>query len=470
MGIISRKILFAGLMLLLTLSMNAQEQLQGFVHQQTEATGYEWPTDSLVLKKLDHWRDLKFGVIFHWGLYAVPGIVESWALCSEDWITRYGHNNYQEFKDWYWNGLSKKFNPVKFDPQQWADVMKQAGMKYVVFTTKHHDGFCMFDSKYTDFSIAKGPFKDNPKADVAKYVFDAFRKENFMIGAYFSKPDWHSQDYWWDYYATPNRNVNYNIKQHPERWEAFKTFTYNQIGELMSNYGPIDILWLDGGWVAAKNNQDIDMPKIAKMAREKQPGLLVVDRTIHGKYENYQTPEQKIPEKQLPFPWESCVTLTNDWGWVKNPKYKTPNQIITMLMEVVAKGGNLLLGVGPTAEGLIEQSSVERLQQIGNWMQKNGKAIYNTRIIPHYNSGNVWFTADKNGKTLYALYALPEGEKVTATIEWKGNIPVKHSKIKLLASGQSVKWTTDGTKVTVYLPKEIVGSAESLAFQFDVKR
>jgi alpha-L-fucosidase len=462
--------LFGSLMLVLTLSMSAQEQTQEFVHQQSEATNYEWPTDSLVLKKLDHWRDLKFGVIFHWGLYAVPGIVESWGLCSEEWITRHEHNNYQEFKDWYWNCLSKVFDPVKFDPQQWVDVMKQAGMKYVIFTTKHHDGFCMFDSKYTDFSIANGPFKDNPKADVAKYVFDAFRKDNFMIGAYFSKPDWHNQDYWWDYYATPNRNVNYNIKQHPERWEAFKTFTYNQIGELMSNYGSIDILWLDGGWVAAENNQDINMPKIAKMAREKQPGLLVVDRTIHGKYENYQTPEQKIPDKQLPFPWESCVTLTNNWGWVNNPKYKTPNQVITMLIEVVAKGGNLLLGVGPTAEGLIEQSSVERLQQIGNWMQKNGKAIYNTRITPHYHSGNVWFTADKNGKMLYALYALAEGDKIPPVIEWQGNIPADHSKIKLLASGQSVKWTTDGNKVTVYLPEKIIGSTESMALQFDVKR
>lgn len=460
-------LLFAIVLFLPSTKVKAQNT---FVHKQSST--YEWPTDSLILKKLDKWRDLKFGVIFHWGLYAVPGIVESWALCSEDndWISRYGHENYQEFKDWYWNGLSKKFNPTKFDPQQWVDVMKQAGMKYVVFTTKHHDGFCMFDSKYTDFSIAKGPFKTNPKADVAKYVFDAFRKDGFMIGAYFSKPDWHSQDYWWDYFATANRNVNYKIERHPERWEAFKTFTHNQIGELMSNYGAIDILWLDGGWVAAENNQDIDMPGIAEMAREKQPGLLVVDRTIHGKYENYQTPEQKIPETQLPYPWESCVTLTTDWGWVKNPKYKTPNQIITMLMEVVAKGGNLLLGVGPTAEGLIEQSSVERLQQIGNWIQKNGKAIYNTRITPDYHSGNVWFTADKNGKTLYALYALPEGEKVPATIEWEGNIPAKHSKIKLLASGQSVKWMADGNKVTVYLPKKIAGSAESLAFQLEIKR
>jgi alpha-L-fucosidase len=439
-----------------------------FVHEQSST--YEWPTDTVVLKKLSNWQDLKFGVIFHWGLYAVPGIVESWALCSEDvdWIGRYGHINYQEFKDWYWNGLSKQFNPTGFNPAQWAEVTKQAGIKYMVFTTKHHDGFCMFDTKQTDFSIAKGVFKDNPKADVAKHVFEAFRQEGFMTGAYFSKPDWHNQDYWWDYFATPNRNVNYKIERHPEKWEAFKTFTYNQIEELMSGYGPIDILWLDGGWVAARNNQDIDMPKIANMARANQPGILVVDRTIHGKYENYQTPEQQIPQKQLPYPWESCVTLTTDWGWVKDAKYKTPRRIINMLMEVAAKGGNLLLGVGPTANGLIEQEAVERLRQIGEWMKKNGKAIYNTRITPIYNSGDIWFTANKNGKTLYALYALPEGETLPATIGWEGNVPAKHSKVRLLATGESIKWTAEGAKVTLHLPKSRIGTSEPLAFQFDI--
>jgi alpha-L-fucosidase len=450
---------------LLSAGIKAQET---FVHEQSST--YEWPTDSLVPEKLDNWRDLKFGVIFHWGLYAVPGIVESWALCSEDvdWIGRYGHTNYQEFKDWYWNGLSKTFNPVNFNPAQWAEVTKQAGMKYMVFTTKHHDGFCMFDSKQTDFSIAKGIFKDNPQADVAKYVFEAFRTAGFMTGAYFSKPDWHNQDYWWDYFATPNRNVNYKIERHPEKWEAFKTFTYNQIEELMTGYGPIDILWLDGGWVSARNNQDIDMPKIAAMARANQPGILVVDRTIHGKYENYQTPEQHIPETQLPYPWESCVTLTTDWGWVRNAKYKTPNRIITMLMEVAAKGGNLLLGVGPTADGVIEQAAVEHLRKIGEWMRKNGKAIYNTRTTPNYHSGNVWFTAHKNGKTRYALYALPEGETVPATIEWEGNIPAGNSKIRLLASNESVRWTVKDGKVTVSVPKKYIGTEESLAFELKV--
>lgn len=440
-----------------------------FVHGRSH--NYEWPTDSLVLEKLDRWQDMKFGVIFHWGLYAVPGIVESWALCSEDvdWISRYGHDNYQEFKNWYWNGLSQQFNPVHFNPTQWADIMKQAGMKYMVFTTKHHDGFCMFDSKYTNFSIAQGPFKGNPKADVTRYVFEAFRKAGFMTGAYFSKPDWHNQDYWWDYFATPNRNVNYKIERHPEKWENFKTFTYNQIEELMSGYGPIDILWLDGGWVSIRNNQDIDMPRIANMARKKQPGILVVDRTISGRYENYQTPERSIPEIQLPFPWESCITLTSDWGWVKNAKYKTSNQVISMLMEVVAKGGSLLLGVGPTAEGIIEQPAIERLAEVGRWLQKNGEAIYNTRITSNYHSNNVWFTANKNGKTLYALYALPEGEKIPASIEWQGNIPIKNSRIKLLVSGQKVKWTIkDNDRVILTVPDKYVGSNEPLAFQLEI--
>lgn len=139
-------------------------------------------------------------------------------------------------------------------------------------------------------------------------------------------------------------------------------------------------------------------------------------------------------------------------------------------MEVVAKGGNLLLGVGPTAEGLIEQPSIERLQKIGNWMQKNGQAIYNTRITPNYHSGNIWFTADKNGKTLYALYALPEGEKVPATIEWEGNIPARHSKIRLLSTGKSLKWIEKEGKVIITIPKRQVNTTEPLAFRFEVEK
>src|SRR5688572_1640963 len=299
---------------LLTVFICARLVLSGQQQVHPQSAVYQWPEDPLVKAKLDKWQDQKFGMIIHWGLYAVPGIIESWALCSEDWIERDSTTSYPDFKKWYW-GLKKDFNPVNFDPQSWADAGKNAGMRYLVFTTKHHDGFCMFDTKQTDFKISDGPFASHPKADVAKFVFDAFRKNDFMIGAYFSKPDWHSENYWWPKYATADRNNNYDIRKFPWRWNNFVKYTHNQVNELMTNYGSIDILWLDGGWVRPREtvnaevlswgaripewSQDIDMPAMASMARKAQPGLLVVDRTVHGPYENYQTPEQRIPEKQL---------------------------------------------------------------------------------------------------------------------------------------------------------------------------
>ena len=273
------------------------QQVQGFVHQQSEASGYVWPTDEQVLDKLDKWQDQKFGVLFHWGLYSVPGIVESWSICSEDeeWIPRDTTMTYDAYKQWYW-GLKDKFNPVNFNPAQWAEVMKDAGMKYMIFTSKHHDGFCMFDSRYTDFSIAHGAFKDNPKKNVARYVFDAFRQEGFMTGCYFSKPDWHCSWYWNPYFATPNRNQNYKKERHPEWWKKYQEFTENQLNELMENYGSFDILWLDGGWVTG---DDINLDRILEKARQKHPGLISVDRSIRGRNENYQTPERGIPEKLM---------------------------------------------------------------------------------------------------------------------------------------------------------------------------
>ncbi|NLI36827.1 MAG: alpha-L-fucosidase [Bacteroidales bacterium] len=435
---------------------------QGDVYERSQE--YEPPTDKQVVQKLSHWQDLKFGVLFHWGLYAVPGIVESWSICNEDWITRDTTQTYQQYKDWYW-GQCHKFKPTKFNPEQWAHVMKDAGMKYMIFTTKHHDGFCMFDSRLTDFSIANYAFKDNPRRDVAQYVFDAFRKQDFMIGAYFSKPDWHSQYYWWDVYPQKNRNVNYDIQKYPAHWQMFKDYTYRQIEELMSRYGRVDILWLDGGWVCKENNQDIDMPRIAKMGRHYQPGLIMVDRTIHGPYENYQTPERTIPEKQLPYPWESCIPLSDDWGYVKHPNFKSPQKIINSLIEIVAKGGSLVLGVGPTPEGVIQPEVIERLKIIGTWMRENGTAIYNTRSTPIYNSGNTWFTADKNGKTLYAIYRLDEKQTLPDVIKWEGNIPIKGTKIHILCNGTSLKWKAYGNAVSVFLPKGMKNQSFAMTFQ-----
>lgn len=472
------KILMLSVLLFCSESMIAQQN----VHPQS--TTYEWPSDQLVKEKLDKWQDLKFGMIIHWGLYAVPGIIESWALCSEDWIERDSNMTYDEFKKWYW-GLSREFNPVNFDPGQWASAAKTAGMKYLVFTTKHHDGFCMFDTKQTDFKISAGPFKNHPKADVAKYVFDAFRKNDFMIGAYFSKPDWHTEYYWWPKYATADRNNNYDIRKYPARWDKFKQFTYNQLNELVNNYGQIDILWLDGGWVRPLEtvneevrswganipawSQDIDMARIATMARKSQPGLLMVDRTVHGPYENYQTPEQRIPSQQLNYPWESCMTLGNGWGYIPNENFKSATKIIHSLAEIVAKGGSLLLGVGPKADGTLQEESVKRLEEIGQWLNKNGEAIYNTRATANYQDGKTWFTKNKTTNTLYAIVCIPEGEVLPAVVEWKNNIPAKGTKMKLLHTGETVKWVSENGAVKVFLPKSLLKDKTgypALAFSF----
>jgi len=443
-----------------TTQMQAQEA-QSFVHQQSNTEDYVWPTDPQVLTKLKHWQDQKFGVLMHWGLYSVPGIVESWSICSEDWIVRERKPTYEEDKAWYWS-QKDSLNPVNFDPSKWADVMKKAGMKYMIFTTKHHDGFCMFDTKYTDFSIAHGPFGKDPRHNIAKEVFNAYRNKGFMIGCYFSKPDWHCKWFWNPYYATPNRRINYKKQQHPDWWQNYRKFTQNQLNELTTDYGNIDILWLDGGWITG---EEIGLDTILVDARKRNPGMISVDRTIRGKNENYQTPEQGIPAKQLDIPWESCITLSHAWGWTPNAKFKSPNKVIGILSEIVAKGGCLALGVGPKADGTLQPEVVNTLLKIGSWLNKNGQAIYSTVNAAHYNDGKVWFTADKNGKTLYAIYALEDGEKTPKTITWTENKP--KGKLILLQNGKSVKYTVKGNQVTVTLPSGLKN--EPLAFKFNSK-
>ena len=410
---------------------------------------YVWPQDPAVLEKLDRWQDLKFGVLMHWGLYSVPGIVESWNLCNEDWVVRPQGSTYEGYKQWYW-GLAKEFDPVDFDPSQWASVFRRAGMKYMIFTTKHHDGFCLFDSEYTDFSLAKaGPFAADPRRDAARLVFDAFRSQDFLVGAYFSKPDWHHPGFWNPYYATPDRHPNYRKEMHPDWWQGYVDYTQNQLRELTGGrYGQLDILWLDGGWISG---EQVGLPAILPEARRVSPGLLVVDRTIGGENENYQTPEQSVPERQIDHPWESCITLSNDWGWVPDAPYKSARRVIGLLAEICAKGGCLVLGVGPTPQGLIEDRAIAILDQIGDWLRRCGEAIYQTRITPDYQEGNLWFTRSKDGRNLYAVYALPDGETLPQTISWTGKLP--SGKVTLLNTGKRLKAKVKGNTVTLTLPK-----------------
>ncbi len=450
------------------------------------------PADTAVSNKLDQWQDWKFGVIIHWGAYSQWGVVESWSLCPEDesWCERRGpySGNYSQYVSEY-EKIRETFNPTKFAPQNWAKACRNAGMKYVVFTTKHHDGFCMFDSKYTNYKITdKGSiFSQNPKSNVAKEVFTAFREQGLATGAYFSKPDWHNEDYWWPYFPVHDRNVNYDPAKYPERWKRFQDYTYNQLEELMSDYGKFDILWLDGGWVRpagtlteetkpwlGKNQwvQDVNIPKIAAMARKYQPGILVVDRSVHGEFENYQTPEQQIPDIVPAYPWESCITLGDSW-YSTGPAehYKSSTWAIQTLIKIVAKGGNFLLGIGPDKTGELVPEVYQRLAEIGKWMDVNSSAIYNSKPLDPYKSGNFCFTQSKDGHTQFAFYLLPEGEKLAPTVELPTDFVGSHKEIKLLGYSKALPVKTKNGIKTVAIPAEFLqanGNSPALVFRLSV--
>ena len=435
------------------------------VSAQNEGQTYVPDPNPLIQKRIDSWQDIKFGLLMHWGPYSQWGIVESWSICPEDegWCVPDTVKDYFAYKKKYEN-LGKTFNPVKFDPERWAKAAKDAGMKYVVFTTKHHDGFCMFDSKYTDYKITGKdcPFHTNAKADVTKEIFNAFRKEGLWVGAYFSKPDWHNSNYWWPHFPPLDRNVNYDPAKYPTRWNDFVQFTHNQVMELCTNYGKIDLFWFDGGWVQKQTaaapevtpipgltvkkafNQDIKMDELVEKIRSKQPEAIVVDRAVEGKNQNYLTPENMVPGKLLPYPWESCIIMGGGWSFSYNAKMKPTRDMIHMLADIVAKGGNLLLNIGPGPDGTWYDEAYDRLHDMGAWLKINGEAIYKTRPIAPYVDGKLRFTKGKDGAA-YIIYLLAENEKLPSQIIVSGIVPEKGAKITMCGiKGSTFKYKTDG--------------------------
>ena len=234
------------------------------------------------MQKLEWFQDQKLGLMMHWGAYSQLGIVESWALSDQDadWSRKCidWEVTGEDFKKQYFD-LNKTFNPIRFEPEKWADIAKNAGVKYLLFTTKHHDGFCMWDTKYSDYKITAEdcPFHTNHYADICAHLFEAFRKKDMGVIAYFSKADWHIDSYWSENYERGSfqyRGPSYDPKENPEEWERFVTFTQNQIMELATHYGRLEGMWFDAGWVCAHNGQDIRLGEVIERARKYQPGML----------------------------------------------------------------------------------------------------------------------------------------------------------------------------------------------------
>lgn len=332
------------------------------------------------IKRVQPLMDRRFGMFIHWGIYAIPA-----RASRSEWIRSVDRVSNEEYQPYF-----DAFDPVDYDPKKWARLAKAAGMKYAVLTAKHHDGFCLFDSQYTDYKAT------NTKAgrDLVKEYVEAFRAEGIMVGLYYSLLDWHHPDYpaYKDAHHPMRDNEEY--KHQGEHFERYVEYLHNQVRELMTNYGKIDILWFDFHY-DDMTGEKWEATKLVKMVREINPDVIIDDR-IGGDIKadepvyyagDFGSPEQMIPVGGVkdyhgnPIPWETCMTLNDNWGYsASDTNYKSAQNVIRQLVECTSKGGNLILNVGPDARGNIPQKSVEILTEVGKWMDKNGESIYGCGI------------------------------------------------------------------------------------------
>jgi alpha-L-fucosidase len=357
-------------------------------------------------RRIQWWRDAKFGMFIHWGLYSQLGRQE-WVMSLEDIPV----DEYQK--------LAKTFKPKPAPSRDWARLAKQAGMKYMVMTTKHHEGFCNFDSKLTDYCATK----QGPGRDLVKEYVDAARAEGLRVGFYYSLMDWHHPD-------------GMTAKDDPAARRRFVDYIHGQIRELLTNYGKIDILWYDvavpldaEGWESEKMNQ---------MVLQLQPDIIVNNRNwLPG---DFSTPEQTIQATRGD--WESCMTLNDSWGYTTaDDNWKTPERVIRNLVECAQDGGNFLLNIGPEADGSIPEPSVRTLTAVGKWMQRNGSTIYGAEKSRVHLSNVAGFT--RKGNMLYTHVYFWPGSKLTI-----GGMAIKPKSAKLLATGKDVPFTLDGSQLT----------------------
>lgn len=412
---------------------------------------YEPPKEEAVRARLEWFMDQKLGFMTHFGAYGQVGTFESWPMSDEDaaWSRRFvdwTDDPEQVRRDLF--GLNRSFNPIRFRPEAWAELIRDCGFRYFLLTTKHHDGFCLWDTRYTDYKTTDSscPFHGHPYADIVKSAFEAMRSRGIAIGAYFSKADWHCTDYWHDLTHT-TRNPTYDVAREPERWERFVRFTQAQLLELGRKYGPLDILWLDAGWVCRANGQDIRLGEVIRALRQDTPGLLVADRTVGGAFENYVTPEQTVPDAPLGVPWESCVSLGTGFSYRYDDDYKTAREVVHLLLDVVCKGGNLALNLAPQPDGRLPDPGVRTLRALGEWLSVNAEGIYGTRPAAPYRTRDVALTA--KGKSVYAFKLCSEGECIGRTVALPVERPVRS--VRLMGYGP-VSFTQRGQGLQADMP------------------
>lgn len=437
------------------------------VHEMSEADKYVVPESAGLRENIKRFMGKKLGIMMHWAPGCQLGTYESWGLCDGsaawsqedvDWT-----DDMDEFKQQYIDA-NKTFNPVKFRPDKWAEFAKECGFKYLLFTTKHHDGFCMWDTKTTNYKITDPscPFHTHKYADIVGNLYDEFRKQGLAISVYFSKPDWHS-DYFWskDFPKPVAQRVNYSIKENPKLWEKFIEFTHEQITELTTQYGKVDALWLDGGWVKPDNyDQDIRLGELVKKIRSTtQPDLIVCDRTVGGEYENILTPEQEVPSEALTVPWESCITVGNAFSFHYTDTYKSSHELIMLLINIVAKGGNLALNIPPQPDGNLPLVAMQSVRGMGEWLKINGEGIYDTTIcndfaVPRRSA----FTQKDDAMFMFCLYdetipVLPRFAKIAVTRSVES--------ATLLRTGENVRFEQDAVGMTLFFDNIDVSAAKT---------
>lgn len=350
-----------------------------FIGFQTIAQAdYKKETPEQKAKRMSWWTDARFGMFIHWGLYALPA--------RHEWVKNYERMTNEQYQKYF-----EEFNPDLYNPKDWARMAREAGMKYVVLTSKHHEGFCLFDSKYTDYKSTNTPYGK----DIIREYVDALRAEGLKVGFYYSLIDWHHPDYTVD-------------RVHPQRQEAdsvyvrlnkgkdmakFREYLKNQVKELLTNYGEISVIWFDFSFPGknGKGYEDWDSEGLLKMVRSLQPNIIIDDR-LDLKDKDYgwdfESPEQykvdKWPERNgQKVYWETCQTFSGSWGYYRDEtSWKSPAQLLELLIESVGKGGNLLLNVGPTARGLFDYRAQDRLKAMGEWMKYNNRSIYGCTEAP----------------------------------------------------------------------------------------